>query len=716
MFGFFLYIYIVNSSWYNKYINIPIVKIYICFLLGILTASSFAKPMIIFILLGAIIGLIILIYSRNKSIDFEFSNALKKQIYYLLFFLFYILGITITSFYDQLSYKTHYSNFINENEKNIFAAKLLENPIEKENSYKAEVAIYSVLKEKSIIKSSGNCIIYFQKDSEIENLQINDQIYLNSFINALEKSKNRYEFDFKKYLSNKNIHYQTYVTAKDWHEISKTSASRKISINQIQIYLQETIRKYVNGEDEIGVASALLIGNRTALNEDILKAYANTGSTHVLAVSGLHVGLFYGLISILLSFIKKIKKIQYLHLILTVCFIWFYVLITGASPSVTRAASMFTMIAIGIQFKNQINIYNVIAFSALLISAYNPNIIYDVGFQLSYLAVIGIIFLQKHIYNWIYIENALLDKIWTITSVSIAAQISTFPLIIYYFHQFPIYFFISNLIVIPGAVVILYLGILLFLVSWNHFLSMITGKLLGFSILILNKSLIFLEKLPYAVIHNQYLSHFQLLVLYTCIILLSFALVYRSKQILNYFLIAFFILNITFSYTFLKTFNQKKFIVHHIPKYSAISFISGKNQYSVIDSALINNKKLMKFRLEAFFGHQHISPFNSNTFKLSKVHIDGMTVYHFNKMKIGVIDERYNTINKPIQLDYLVISKSPRIKLNKLRQQIKAKTYIFDTSNSNWDEKNWKEECKSLTLDCYFVSENKAFELENENQ
>ena len=85
-------------------------------------------------------------------------------------------------------------------------------------------------------------------------------------------------------------------------------------------------------------------------------------------------------------------------------------------------------------------------------------------------------------------------------------------------------------------------------------------------------------------------------------------------------------------------------------------------------------------------------------------------------MKIGVIDERYNTINKPIQLDYLVISKSPRIKLNKLRQQIKAKTYIFDTSNSNWDEKNWKEECKSLTLDCYFVSENKAFELENENQ
>lgn len=691
---------------YNKYINVPLVKLLAPFISGICFGIYYHS----FKLLLAF-DIITLLYLFFVFVLFNSKNHTqhsirKKLIPYFTGFIFIIIGYNLSYFHKQKEYSNHYYTYIEATNKNSFQVKLLKLPIEKKKSYKLTAEIVKVLHTNNHILTSGKIIIYLEKTSRIKSLKIGDRINIKSKINKISGPKNPNEFNYKNYLYYQNINYQTYVKKNFW---SKIKEKRKLTlinhINKIKHELQALINTYLYGVDERAIASALLLGNRSLLNEDVLNAFSSSGATHILAVSGLHVGIFYTLISFSLAWMKRYKKLRRLHPIATILAIWFYVLLTGASPSVMRAATIFTFYAFAKSSNRYFSVYNIIAFSAFILISLDPYIITEVGFQLSYIAVIGIIFLQPKIYKLFITKNYLLDKVWAITAVSIAAQISTVPLIVLYFHQFPNLFWISNLIVIPAAAIILYSGIILFLVSWSTALSTIIGHALSFIILYLNKSLQLIENIPYALSKGLYISHIQAVLIYLFIIWFSVSLAKRSKLLLKYSLLTLLIISASITYKYVKTNKQTYFTVYHTPKHSAIEIISKNTSHTQIDSSLKNNKNQMLFRINHNWWEKSINHHK----KIKTILLNDNKISTFKNNKILFIDSFPRYFQASIEVDYVVISHSAKLNMQKLVKNIKAKKYIFDSSNNKWQNSYWYKECIQLGINCYFVSDTTAF-------
>lgn len=681
-------------------------KLLVPFISGVLIGIYFPNNEIILIslFLSVLYLVYVLVLSNSKNYN---RNIISKRLFpYLTLIIFFVIGYNLSYFHKQKKYKTHYHHYINKKKKTDFQVRLLKLPIEKTNSYKLTAEIINVLDGDTLKSTNGKILIYLEKSEAIKKLKIGEKLNIKSNINEVPNPKNPNEFDYKNYLLYQNIYYQTYVKTNYWHKVNE---ERKLSIinhiNSIKHQLQELINTYIYGENERAIASALLLGNRTLLNEDILNAFSSSGATHILAVSGLHVGIFYTIISFSLSWMLRYKKLRRLQPIVTILAIWFYVLLTGASPSVMRAATIFTFFAFAKAFQRHFSVYNIIAFSAFILISIDPYIITEVGFQLSYIAVIGIIFLQPKIYKLIITKNYLLDKIWAITAVSIAAQISTVPLIILYFHQFPNLFWISNLIVIPAAAIILYSGIILFIVSWSNTLATIVGHILSFIILYLNKSLQLIENIPFALSKGLYISHFQAVLIYLFIIWFSVSLAKRSKLLLKYSLFILLIISISFSTKYFNTKNQKYFTVYHTPKHSAIEFISGNTSHSKIDATLRNDKNQMLFRIYHNWWEKSIKKHED----INTVAMNGSEIYFFENNKILLIDSTSRDFQNLIEVDYVVISNSQKLNVKKVFKNIQAKTYIFDCSNNTWQNKYWRKECAEIGINCYFVSDSTAF-------
>ena len=213
------------------------------------------------------------------------------------------------------------------------------------------------------------------------------------------------------------------------------------------------------------VVTALVLGMDDYLDNDTRKEFSSAGAIHILCVSGLHVGVIYMVLNALLFFLKRNKYARALRSLILLIGIWFYAMLTGLAPAVLRAATMFSFVIIGTGIKRKAGVFNSLTVSAFILLLFNPFLIYNVGFQLSYAAVIAIVAIQPTIYQIWQPKNKIADNIWGITTVSVAAQLGTAPLGLFYFHQFPNYFIITNLIAIPLATLILYAGFLSVILS-----------------------------------------------------------------------------------------------------------------------------------------------------------------------------------------------------------------------------------------------------------
>jgi len=467
--------------------------------------------------------------------------------------------------------------------------------------------------------------------------------------------------------------------------------------------------------DELSVGAALLLGYTDKLDADIITAYSNTGALHVLSVSGLHVAIVYMVFSWMLFFLDKYKRGRIIKAILLILFLWFYAALTGLSPSVLRAATMFSFIIVAKTFSRHTNIYNTLAASAFLLLLINPYLIMEVGFQLSYLAVLGIVYIQPKIQAWFEIDNWLLDQIWTITSVSIAAQIATFPLGLQYFHQFPNYFLLSNLIVIPISTLILYIGIAVFTFSPIPFVVKYLAIAFTWLIWFLNFSVKWIESLPFSVLQGISISVFETWLLYGLTILLF---VYTSTRQYKYLMLSLSIgIIILVSQTLEQytEYKQKKIMVYNIPKTSAIDFINGKNTVLLTDSVFAKNKSRLLFHiihnwwdLGVIDSRVISADFKTATFQLTFGFIQ------FQDKRIMLLKhpiEFKSPDNEPLILDYLIVSGNVKMTVQEIKQMFHAKMLIFDSSNSDKQIEKWKEECTALDQEYYAVKDEGALEL-----
>ncbi|HET7117284.1 MAG TPA: ComEC/Rec2 family competence protein [Hanamia sp.] len=617
-----------------------------------------------------------------------------------------VFGLFITWQKDIRNHKNWYGQ--NYNDSSFLVVTINEPPVKKAKSFKAIATVESTINKTVQRKTEGKILIYFAKDSFSNQLKYGDQVIIGKKLQSIRNSGNPGGFNYAQYMAFQQIFHQCYLKKQDWILLKDNSAATfKKILFSTRDYVIKTIGKYIEGGNEAALAKALLIGYKVDLDKDLVQAFSNAGVVHLIAISGLHLALIYGLlfwITLQIPFLKNSKTLRILVILLC---LWFFALLTGASPSVMRAAVMFSFISVGSIFKKRASVYNSLCASAFALLCFDPFLLWNVGFQLSYLAVLGIVVLQRPIYHWVYTKNKIPDLIWKMASVSIAAQIFTIPLCFYYFHQLPLFFLVANLIAIPLATLALWSCIGLLIVSPLGVLPVYFGKLITGILWLMNHSVLLISTLPFALWNNVSISVFETILLYIIFISFIYWAINKNKQAFKIGLAFTLVFSVVISVNKWNYYGQKKMIVYNIPFHTAIDFIDGNKNHLVSDSALSEDKVLQNFNLKP----ARISFMANNESDMESLVFLQNNFYQFYNKKILIIDTSisYSPILQKVVVDYLIISKNSKVKIKDLAQLFECKQYIFDASNSLWKIGQWKKECEELHLQSHSVSEQGAF-------
>lgn len=374
-----------------------------------------------------------------------------------------------------------------------YLAEVIQYDVQKPNSFENLLELKSVKTSAGWSTAEGKVLVYHQSETQLFPGQI---LLINKPPEVIPAPKNPNEFDYQDFLARKGIFHRQFL-GKNFQilPIDHTSEIR-FFLDHLRQKMVLMLEAKIPDPDSRQVALALLLGQRQNLDPEINKAYSETGVMHILSVSGLHVAIIYAIFLFLMKLLKLKKHQTKYFLIGVIGIIWLYAFLTGLSPSVLRAATMFSLITLGQMRDRKPSIYNVLAFSAMLLITVNPDVIFDVGFQLSYLAVAGIVLIQPLILNWWQPSSKVGEYFWQLTSVSIAAQLVTFPLSVYYFHVFPTYFLIANLFVIPISFLIMQVGVPLMILGWIPFLGEVLGWILSWLVWSQNQVTLLIHVLP----------------------------------------------------------------------------------------------------------------------------------------------------------------------------------------------------------------------------
>ena len=682
--------------------KIPLFRLLIPLLAGIICAIhySFNKLTILEIFIFLFISISLVSYFK-----IYFTTYSRRWVFgTIINLLILVLGILITEQNKPSNLLLHFNQF--NTEASIVVLK--EDVIAKAKSFKCEVEVIAGKSDNDWQNTEGKAILYFAKDSLTELLKYGDKIIINGKWNAIENPSNPAQFNYKSYLYNSGITAQQYVKNDAWKLISN---QKDFSIMKFAFIYQKKLLRILESnfqDEELAVISALLLGYKDLLDRETIMTYASSGAMHVLAVSGLHVGIIYLVLNSLFFFFGNIKYGNYIKAILLILSLWAYALLTGLSPSVLRAATMFSFIIIGSALKRETNIYNTLAASAFVLLLYNPYILLQVGFQLSYAAVLGIVYLQPKMYNLFRPSNWLMDKVWAITTVSIAAQLATFPLGMYYFHQFPNYFLLSNLFVIPLATFIINGGILLFVVSaipvFSSYISWLINKLLLF----LNLSVKWVESLPYSLSLGISITKVETLIIFAVIVLFIIAVRdKRARTIQVAFCVAILFMGMQVDEQY-STKQQQYFIVYDVPKESAIDFVDGNQNYFIASQSLNNDKSKMRFHIQHFRWENRVmkstlvsADFTANNYFKKENYIQ------FFDEKILLWDRDFLKPINPLLLDYIIVSGKGKLEL----ENIECKLLIIDSSVPKYNWEKIKKECLKWDIPFYNVNTQGAFSI-----
>jgi competence protein ComEC len=581
-----------HSFWHK----VPIVRILLAFATGVGTAMFYD---INHWLALSYFGVFLLAFIGLPSIFKAFQQRWLSGIPGIL--MFYFAGILTHTYQNNLFHDSHFSYVPNAK---TFLVRIDEEPIKKSHSYKMRAKVLQCTNTSNqLITTTGNVLLYISKNQLQRLPNYGDVLLLNANdVREVPPPKNPFEFDYKRYLAFNHIHHQTYLKQGQlvYTQINHANPVYKM-VYAIQRYFREALHTYIKTPSEIGVAQALLYGFDDEIDEETMSAYANTGTLHVLAVSGMHVGIVFLIFSKLLWFMDKSKKMLLAKRLIIVVCLWAYSVLCGLSPSILRATVMFTFIITSQILNRRSNIYNTLAASCLTLLVVDANMLANVGFQLSYMAVLGIVFIQPMMYNFYVAPNWFVDQVWKISTVSVAAQIATSPIGILYFHQFPNCFLFSNLLIIPLTTAILYGCIVLLVMAKVTWLATWLGIAIKHTILFTNKLVMMVEDTPYAYVNGIQISILQSILLYVMSLCLIFYLMYQYKKLLQISLLALLCFLVLKGVDEFVHHHQKKLIIYSINQINAIQVVQGNTSKLILDNALRNDKQKFRFHLQ-----QHI--------------------------------------------------------------------------------------------------------------
>lgn len=594
-----------------------------------------------------------------------------------------------------------------------YEAVVLSPPELRAKTYKVEVEILKG-KHQNIWKPlSGKVLLYIDKNAKKP--KYGDVLLIRGVSRLVEAPLNPAQFDYKKFLLQKRIYHQHYLKSTDFILTGKQQGVwYKQWAYSVSEWSDAALKKLIPYEREYAVAKAMVLGLRDEMDNELVQAYSAAGAVHVLSVSGFHIGVFVWLLTQVLGTLKKRRRGKWAYLGITLAVLWFYAIMTGLSAPVIRSAVMFTIFLLANPLGRKENAKNALFGSALILLALDPLLIYSVSFQLSYAALGGIIYLQPILYQSITVKDWFLDKIWGLTAVALTAQLATFPIGAYYFHQFPNYFWLVNPLVVGLSFVLLPVAFIAIVLSGIPFLSTILGWLLTGVTWLLNQVVIWTEKLPYSVLNRLSLSWVEVVLIYGIIGLLLALFYYRDRRWL------WGVGGISFLLLLIQTVEihdfkkQKWLVIHAIPHQTAISLIAGQEATLVADSAFFQeNHKPFDFYLKNFYVERGIE--NINQESLETPNSQGIvTTLPFGKLIVWqgkkiLLVEKAIASALPTVADYVVIRNNAFRNSAKIQAIFGNQKLYFDNSNKFYVLDTLQKQASTDSLHWHFVSQKGAF-------
>ena len=676
-----------------KVVQFPLIKITFCFLLGILFAQMVKSTFLL-----TLISL--LFFSLTALIMSFLSN--KKAVYKSLFgvfclITFFFIGSLTLVLNDDTLNSNHYLKDLKSVENEYSAEIIIKEKLKNTINNDRYVSKIMELNDK---KSYGKIILTIRKDSLMPTFEMGSHLKVTGSFYKNRKPNNPDQFDYGKYLENQQIYAQVYADASSIKIGSHVDKTISFYASKLRNRIIQNLEENNFSKSELSVVVALILGQQQDISQEVIRDYQYAGAIHVLSVSGLHVGCILLFITFLLKPIPNNRKGSIIKLIIVISSLWMFGILAGLAPSVVRSVTMFSFVAIGMFLRRSVNIYHTIVVSAFLILLFQPSYLFDIGFQLSYIALFFIVWLQPLLASIWKPKYKLVNYIWEIITVSFAAQIGTLPLSIYYFHQFPGLFFITNIVILPMLSLILGVGVIVMILAAVNVVWFPMMKLLEYSIWFLNKIIAWVASFEDFIFKDIPLNSYMLWSSY----LLIFSLIIWSKKPtfkkLTVSLSALILVQIISIQAKYSSQSKEEFIVFNKKKSTIITERKGDKV------TLYSNDSILKTTGDNLILKSYLV---ANYCKIEKKK-SLSNLYYFKDKKILLMDSSavYLANEKP---DILVIINSPKVNLERIFKQWKPKQVVVDAANFKSYIKVWKATCTKEKIPFHDTTEKGFYKL-----
>jgi len=661
----------------NGFIHrIPFFRLFIALAIGILFASWLDVPL--YMLIAAALVAIICI-----SVIFYISDATQQFSKRWLFGGGILLLLACIGVFELQMAKNQVA-FPFDGMNGTYLTEVVDAPIEKAKSTLYKVNVLSLCVNGKFQNINKISLLYLPKDSTGARFDFGDKILVSTVFASPRSPGNPEEFDFGQYLKLHGISAAGYAAKGHYKCVEKGHGfSLHATSSHLRQKLLDVYRKNHIEGDEFAVVSALMLGYNDALTRELMDSYSVTGAMHVLSVSGLHVAIICAVFYFLLGFMDKKRSLFVAKHLIVIVLLWAFAFLTGLSPAVVRSALMFSLMAFGYVVLRKPQIYNTIFFSAFIMLLYDPNYLFDVGFQLSYLAVISIVYFEPKFKKLLTVKFKPLKWLWELTCVSAAAQLGTAALGVFYFHRFANFFWLSNMVVVPLSGFIMYAAMALLVFSSVPVVGPIVAFILKWLLISMNEGIRIIEHLPFAA-YNMWLDSWQLVISSAAIILITtyFSTKKFSMLVLGMSCVLLFLVDdVVRTY---QSAHKQEVIVLADAKSTHVQFACG-TESSVFSTDSLKMKQLLK----AYFVKNGI-----NTCKVIPENAILFCGKHFLVTNDSLF--RRKTSEKILKVDYLIIGNKTRITMEKLRHFVEPNQVIIDHTISAWYSRKIKSECDSL--------------------
>ncbi len=589
----------------------------------------------------------------------------------------------------------------------VYQVTLNQTPERKERSILCPAIVTQMQRADSTLETPRHrpqVLLYLSADSMAATLKRGDRLWIQTRILPPANKGIPHEFDYARFLQHRGVSGTAFIPAGRWQKAGHDSllTFRQKAANQ-QEKIVSLYRHLGFQGDELAVLSALTVGDKEELSEKIIETYSVTGASHVLALSGLHIGFLYALLWFLAAPLwKRWRPLKLPLLAVIVTLLWGFAFLTGLSPSVVRSVCMFSILALSqLQYEKAVSA-NTLAATAFFMLIVHPMWLFDVGFQLSFTAVASILMFYSKLNRLYQGKHWIIRKIWGLMSVSIAAQIGTAPLVIFYFSRFSTHFLFTNLWVIPMVSLVLYAAIFLLLLSPFPALQTTVAPYVGKLIEMQNYVLQQIEQWPYASFDRLSLDGCEVLLIYLILLF-----IYRYQKLAvpaNVYTLLGAVLIFCIYHTAgrISQTPHKSIAFYNVQGCPSVHCLTnGTPSWLVCADSLPRTQWLCR-SLSSHWNRMRLDAPQI----LTGHHEEPALSLHDNILSYGgkriclLNDNRWRgkSATHPLPIDYLYISRGYRGNITELTSLFRIRTVILDGSLSAYSRKKITDDCLKLGI------------------